>query len=154
MFIVIYYCVVWKRSWVNCSTHASFLIPTEIWAVCAHLCSLSLLQTIFKCPTLFLSGMHGALSPSLHFEAQNYLTVTRVYSQWICYYHHAQTHKELMCLIYLFTMGSQGHRCAVDERELFFSIEVEIPQVFCQKDTSGFFVIFILLWWSKSLSWE
>ena len=47
-----------------------------------------------------------------------------------------------MCLIYLFTMGSQGHRCAVDERELFFSIEVEIPQVFCQKDTSGFFVIF------------
>ena len=50
-----------------------------------------------------------------------------------------------MCLIYLFTMGSQGHRCAVDERELFFSIEVEIPQVFCQKDTSGFFVIFFLL---------
>ena len=35
-----------------------------------------------------------------------------------------------MCLIYLFTMGSQGHRCVVDERELFFSIEVEIPQVF------------------------
>ena len=50
-----------------------------------------------------------------------------------------------MCLIYLFTMGSQGHRCAVDERELFFSIEVEIPQVFCQKDTSGFFVIFFAL---------
>ena len=107
-----------------------------------HLCSLLLLQTVFKCPTLFLSGMHGALSPSLHFEAQNYLTVTRVYSRSICYYHRAQTHKELMCLIYLFTMGSQGHRCAVDERELFFSIEVEIPQVFCQKNTSGFFVIF------------
>ena len=50
-----------------------------------------------------------------------------------------------MCLIYLFTMGSQGHRCAVDERELFFSIEVEIPQVFCQKHTSGFFCDIFLL---------
>ena len=36
---------------------------------------------------------------------------------------------------------TRAQMCAVDERELFFSIEVEIPQVFCQKDTSGFFVI-------------